>query len=293
MTKKKTRWVRTPSIELDEEIKTAKLHTDRITLRPPSRKKIDRVLSGNSSPKEKILLYFDSLAYTNITTDREEYLTEEETEYVCSVYLSSKKSVFIKEIALFFKGFTIFKDSIKNTEHKVELISVYLKEVLRETFYIQKFLKDIDRITVDYIPREKWEEVFKSIATDSLYKKYGGKLVKEKEHVFLDLDPAISREKTEESIELLIKKVEDFKLFRDLFDEITKERLPLPSIRQYIQNCSSKVEKTYSEIFSLVNIFNMLLRGYGLDPVAIPTYESIKSEEITPEDIESIKEVGR
>jgi len=280
-------------LDIEEEIKTAVLYTDRITLKPPTKKKIERTIHGKSSIREKILLYFDSLAYTNITTEREEYLSEQEKAFLSTVYANTKGGTFIKEVSLFFKAFTIFKDSIKNTEHKVELISVYLKEVLRETFYIQKFLKDIDRITVDYIPREKWEEVFKSIAKDSLYKKYGGKLVKEKENFFLEIDPANSREKAEESIELLIKKVEDFKLFRDLFDEITKERLPLPSIRQYIQNCSSKVEKTYSEIFSLVNSFNSLLRVYGQDPLVIPTYESIKSEEITPEDIESIKEVGK
>ncbi len=280
-------------LDIEEEIKTAVLYTDRITLKPPTKKKIERTIHGKSSIREKILLYFDSLAYTNITTEREEYLSEQEKAFLSTVYANTKGGTFIKEVSLFFKAFTIFKDSIKNTEHKVELISVYLKEVLRETFYIQKFLKDIDRITVDYIPREKWEEVFKSIAKDSLYKKYGGKLVKEKENFFLEIDPANSREKAEESIELLIKKVEDFKLFRDLFDEITKERLPLPSIRQYIQNCSSKVEKTYSEIFSLVNSFNSLLRVYGQDPLVIPTYESIKSEEITAEDIESIKEVGK
>jgi len=280
-------------LDIEEEIKTAVLYTDRITLKPPTKKKIERTIHGKSSIREKILLYFDSLAYTNITTEREEYLSEQEKAFLSTVYANTKGGTFIKEVSLFFKAFTIFKDSIKNTEHKVELISVYLKEVLRETFYIQKFLKDIDRITVDYIPREKWEEVFKSIAKDSLYKKYGGKLVKEKENFFLEIDPANSREKAEESIELLIKKVEDFKLFRDLFDEITKERLPLPSIRQYIQNCSSTVEKTYSEIFSLVNSFNSLLRVYGQDPLVIPTYESIKSEEITPEDIESIKEVGK
>ena len=280
-------------LDIEEEIKTAVLYTDRITLKPPTKKKIERTIHGKSSIREKILLYFDSLAYTNITTEREEYLSEQEKAFLSTIYANTKGGTFIKEVSLFFKAFTIFKDSIKNTEHKVELISVYLKEVLRETFYIQKFLKDIDRITVDYIPREKWEEVFKSIAKDSLYKKYGGKLVKEKENFFLEIDPANSREKAEESIELLIKKVEDFKLFRDLFDEITKERLPLPSIRQYIQNCSSKVEKTYSEIFSLVNSFNSLLRVYGQDPLVIPTYESIKSEEITPEDIESIKEVGK
>jgi hypothetical protein len=280
-------------LDIEEEIKTAVLYTDRITLKPPTKKKIERTIHGKSSIREKILLYFDSLAYTNITTEREEYLSEQEKAFLSTIYANTKGGTFIKEVSLFFKAFTIFKDSIKNTEHKVELISVYLKEVLRETFYIQKFLKDIDRITVDYIPREKWEEVFKSIAKDSLYKKYGGKLVKEKENFFLEIDPANSREKAEESIELLIKKVEDFKLFRDLFDEITKERLPLPSIRQYIQNCSSTVEKTYSEIFSLVNSFNSLLRVYGQDPLVIPTYESIKSEEITPEDIESIKEVGK
>ena len=280
-------------LDIEEEIKTAVLYTDRITLKPPTKKKIERTIHGKSSIREKILLYFDSLAYTNITTEREEYLSEQEKAFLSTVYANTKGGTFIKEVSLFFKAFTIFKDSIKNTEHKVELISVYLKEVLRETFYIQKFLKDIDRITVDYIPREKWEEVFKSIAKDSLYKKYGGKLVKEKKDIFLEVDPANSREKAEESIELLIKKVEDFKLFRDLFDEITKERLPLPSIRQYIQNCSSKVEKTYSEIFSLVNSFNSLLRVYGQDPLVIPTYESIKSEEITAEDIESIKEVGK
>ncbi len=280
-------------LDIEEEIKTAVLYTDRITLKPPTKKKIERTIHGKSSIREKILLYFDSLAYTNITTEREEYLSEQEKAFLSTVYANTKGGTFIKEVSLFFKAFTIFKDSIKNTEHKVELISVYLKEVLRETFYIQKFLKDIDRITVDYIPREKWEEVFKSIAKDSLYKKYGGKLVKEKENFFLEIDPANSREKAEESIELLIKKVEDFKLFRDLFDEITKERLPLPSIRQYIQNCSSTVEKTYSEIFSLVNSFNSLLRVYGQDPLVIPTYESIKSEEITAEDIESIKEVGK
>lgn len=280
-------------LDIEEEIKTAVLYTDRITLKPPTKKKIERTIHGKSSIREKILLYFDSLAYTNITTEREEYLSEQEKAFLSTIYANTKGGTFIKEVSLFFKAFTIFKDSIKNTEHKVELISVYLKEVLRETFYIQKFLKDIDRITVDYIPREKWEEVFKSIAKDSLYKKYGGKLVKEKENFFLEIDPANSREKAEESIELLIKKVEDFKLFRDLFDEITKERLPLPSIRQYIQNCSSTVEKTYSEIFSLVNSFNSLLRVYGQDPLVIPTYESIKSEEITPEDIENIKEVGK
>lgn len=280
-------------LDIEEEIKTAVLYTDRITLKPPTKKKIERTIHGKSSIREKILLYFDSLAYTNITTEREEYLSEQEKAFLSTIYANTKGGTFIKEVSLFFKAFTIFKDSIKNTEHKVELISVYLKEVLRETFYIQKFLKDIDRITVDYIPREKWEEVFKSIAKDSLYKKYGGKLVKEEENFFLEVDPANSREKAEESIELLIKKVEDFKLFRDLFDEITKERLPLPSIRQYIQNCSSKVEKTYSEIFSLVNSFNSLLRVYGQDPLVIPTYESIKSEEITAEDIESIKEVGK
>ena len=280
-------------LDIEEEIKTAVLYTDRITLKPPTKKKIERTIHGKSSIREKILLYFDSLAYTNITTEREEYLSEQEKAFLSTIYANTKGGTFIKEVSLFFKAFTIFKDSIKNTEHKVELISVYLKEVLRETFYIQKFLKDIDRITVDYIPREKWEEVFKSIAKDSLYKKYGGKLVKEKENFFLEIDPANSREKAEESIELLIKKVEDFKLFRDLFDEITKERLPLPSIRQYIQNCSTTVEKTYSEIFSLVNSFNSLLRVYGQDPLVIPTYESIKSEEITAEDIESIKEVGK
>jgi hypothetical protein len=293
MTNKKTSWVRTPSIELDEEIKTAKLHTDRITLRPPSRKKIDRVLSGNSSPKEKILLYFDSLAYTNITTDREEYLTEEESEYVCSVYLSSKKSVFIKEIAMFFKGFTIFKDSIKSTEHRVELISAYIKESLRETVLIRQVLEDINQIAYNYIPEEKREEALKSIHAKTFYAMYGAKLTKNGSEVYLDVDPNKVRKEVEEAIKQLIGKVEEFKLFKDLFESITDKRLPLPSIRQYIKSCSNKVEETYSEITKGLNLFNRLLLSSGEQPLVLPTYEEIKSEEITPEDIESIKEIGR
>jgi hypothetical protein len=280
-------------LEIEQEIKTAVLYTDRITLKPPTKKKIEKTIYGKSSIREKILLYFDSLAYTNITTEREEYLSEEEKAFLSTVYANTKAGTFIKEVSLFFKAFTIFKDSIKNTEHKVELISVYLKEVLRDTVYIQNFLSDINRIAVDYIPRDKWEEVYKSISTKTLYKKYGGRLTKEKKDIYLDVDPALSREKVDEAIGVLIKKVEDFKLFKDLFDEITKERLPLPSIRQYIDSCSSKVEKTYSEIFLLVRDFNNLLRVYGQEALSIPTYESIKSEEITPEDIESIKEVGK
>jgi len=85
-------------LDIEEEIKTAVLYTDRITLKPPTKKKIERTIHGKSSIREKILLYFDSLAYTNITTEREEYLSEQEKAFLSTVYANTKGGTFIKEV---------------------------------------------------------------------------------------------------------------------------------------------------------------------------------------------------
>ena len=262
------------------------------------RTEINRILRSGKD-QEKMILYFDNMAYYNLYKT-EEYLTPEESKELEDLYISLeyKQSKPTKNLRENYQAFMLFRDTMTVVKYALKASFFKMSHDVQQLMTLNTFTESINQLlhNLRSISTSEREEAIKLVY--EAHKKRGVIITTNNKTDYLDVDFFSKYDRISESI----KSISDYaimsKEFYNILSAAVKKDLPLPTVKKYLKETITEIIKDYQSCNDLIKDYIKLIKGGGKDKkesviYVLPNFEDIVVDPVTAEDIKAFKNSGR